>query len=203
MPSSGGPDSRWSQTQTESRPTASACWPKVRTCGQVGTWPGPSDTAMGRTTPIRMPASLGSRVLLATQDLRRSGGLVRAGCSTRARRRPARRRRTARRPDPSAPAGAANSQATTATARCASGGAQPLQGFDPATREVIPRRRSAARLVRLSCALSAWSLSGRWRRCPEGVRTAGRRRPSLRATSRRRQRGSGLHRRPRTRRPLH
>ena len=57
------------------------------------------------------------------------------------------------------------------------------QRWSPA-REVIPRRRSAARLVRLSYALSAWSLSGRWRRCPEGVRTAGtRRRPSLRATS--------------------
>jgi hypothetical protein len=59
--SSDGPDSRWSQTHSESRPTASACWPKARTCGQVGMWPGPSDNDMGTTTPIRMPPSLGSR----------------------------------------------------------------------------------------------------------------------------------------------
>jgi hypothetical protein len=72
--SSDGPDSRWSQTHTESRPTASACWPKARTCGQVGIWPGPSDNDMGTTTPIRMLPSLGSRILLATEDVRRSGG---------------------------------------------------------------------------------------------------------------------------------
>src|SRR5512132_1288312 len=82
MPSLGGPDSRWSQTHTESRPTASACRPKVRTCGQVGTWPGPSDTAMGTTTPIRMPASLGRgswllpKTYACAHRLGRGGGLL-------------------------------------------------------------------------------------------------------------------------------
>jgi hypothetical protein len=42
-----------------------------------------------------------------------------------------------------------------------------------AIRGRLPRRRSARRLARLWYALSAWSLAGRLRRWPEGVRTAG------------------------------
>src|SRR5215217_1163890 len=70
--------------------------------------------------------------------------------------------RTARSLDPSAPAGAANGQATTATARCAGDdgpAAARIRSRAARPREVIPRRRSAARLARLSYALSAWSLS--------------------------------------------
>ena len=58
MPSSDGP------TADGRTPTASAgrpprrVGPKVRTCGQVGIRPGPSDNDVGTTTPIRMSPSL-------------------------------------------------------------------------------------------------------------------------------------------------
>jgi hypothetical protein len=117
MPWSGGPDSRWSQTHTESRPTASACWAKVRTWGQVGTWPGPSEAAMGTTTPVRMPPSLGSRSCMLPETYLAPVGwfelvaaLERAGDQGVGEAPPGV-------PIPAAPAGIANRQVATAAVR--------------------------------------------------------------------------------------
>jgi hypothetical protein len=141
----------------------------------VGTWPGPSDTAMGATTPIRMPASLGSRVLLATEDGRHSDcwfELVeaheRAGDQ-----------REGEAP-PGVPIPAPLQALPTAKPRqrpleAPAVRAQPLRGFDPAPRDprgdpTSPQRSPvSAAVVRLVRVELVW----RWRRCPEGVRTAG------------------------------
>jgi pimeloyl-ACP methyl ester carboxylesterase len=96
-----------------------------------------------------MPASLGSRDLLATDDVRRSGGrfeLVeahqRAGDQREGEEPPGS-------PHPSAPAGVANSQATTATARCASGGADP--------RPQLAHLATPALVLKGSCDYLSWA----------------------------------------------
>jgi hypothetical protein len=48
----GGPDRKWSQTQTESSPTASAWVANACISRQVGSRPGPSDPPNGSVTPI-------------------------------------------------------------------------------------------------------------------------------------------------------
>ena len=55
----GGPEMRWSQTQRESIPIASACVAKARTSSHLGIRPGPSDCDIGTTTPTFTARSLG------------------------------------------------------------------------------------------------------------------------------------------------
>jgi hypothetical protein len=182
-PSAGRPARRWSHTHTESRPTASACWPKVRTCGQVGIWPGPSDKAMGTTTPIRIPASLASRVLLLPKTDAAPVGwfeLVeaheRAGDQREGEAPPASRpQHTCRgRQPPSHDSGRSMRQ------RC---GPSRCEDATPrrATRQVS--QVAAAQPGSRGCrtALSAWSVSGRWCHCPRGSAPPEPHRPSLRA----------------------
>jgi hypothetical protein len=51
-----GPDRKWSQTHSESSPTASAWVANARISRQVGSRPGPSDAPNGNITPILIDA---------------------------------------------------------------------------------------------------------------------------------------------------
>ena len=51
-----GPDTKWSQTHSESSPIASAWAANPRISGQVGSRPGPSDAPNGTITPILIDA---------------------------------------------------------------------------------------------------------------------------------------------------
>jgi hypothetical protein len=148
-----------------------------------GIWPGPSDKAMGTTTPIRIPASLASRVLLLPKTDAAPVGwfeLVeaheRAGDQREGEAPPASRpQHTCRgRQPPSHDSGRSMRQ------RC---GPSRCEDATPrrATRQVS--QVAAAQPGSRGCrtALSAWSVSGRWCHCPRGSAPPEPHRPSLRA----------------------